>query len=495
MRYGDRPAFCLLVACVVGLLLSSLGYWLPVSLALAGITGISFLLRRSGRLRLDPFLLLLPLVSVGYGWYAQTVTQPGRSLPPAMTLYDAELRVRHPVASSLESAIRYDAEVTLPEGGSIRLLVTLPEPESGEAIYGRVLRGDIDLVSLEGDRRRSYTRYLLSEGYIAQGYGHRMVDTGRKCHTLRSRLMEWRAGLVDRFERATAGRLGTADRGLIYALCLGDRLHLPGTVKEDFTASGVAHVLAVSGYHLGIVFALMGGLLGLLLPGYRWRRLRSLLLFVGLGLYTLLTGASTATVRAFVMSSIYLLAGVLGRRADPVQVLSLTLLFFLFVTPYSLYSVGLMLSVSAVWGLMTFMPLLTTLVSPSRRWLRYAWETLAACLSAQIGVLPLLFLYFGRAAGSMLWSALPVAIASGLLIPVGLVALLWTGLFGTLPPLFIRGLALLGGGMRSVTEHFADPVFSLSVTMEVDIVLVLLYYAIVQTIYRLAVRLMERWSV
>ena len=350
-----------------------------------------------------------------------------------------------------------------------------------------LLRGDLDLVALLGDTLPgSYGRYLLGEGYVAQGYGQ-SLDTAGRARTIRCRLMEGRHHLISRFDSAVGDRLSAADKGLVYALCLGERLHLPRSVKSDFTSSGVAHVLAVSGYHLGIVFGLLSGLLGMLLPAYRHRRLRYLLIFLGLLVYTLLTGASTATMRAFVMSGIYLLAKLLGRRADPVQVLSLTLLFFLFLSPLSILSVGLLLSVSAVWGLMSFMPILLRLVNPSLRSLRFVWSSLAACISAQIGVLPFLFLFFGRAAGSMLWSAIPVVALSGLLIPVGLVALALPSLPG-LP----RLLSLLSGGMRAVTETFGTPALSLTVTMQYDLVLVVLYYAIVLTARELFVRLYNR---
>ena len=484
LRYGDRPALWVLVACLIGWLLAYHHLLLYGGLALGLLAVGAFLLSRRRGWGLDRFFLLLPLLVIAYGVYADQRFQSLRTMPRAVTLHDASVRVNHPVASSAESAIRYDAVLLVDEGKEIPLLLTLPgEPEE---LYGMMLRGDLDLVALLGDTLPgSYGRYLLGEGYVAQGYGQSLETAGR-ARTLRCRLMEGRHRLISRFDSAVGDRLSAEDKGLVYALCLGERLHLSRSVKSDFTSSGVAHVLAVSGYHLGIVFGLLSGLL-CLLPTYRHRRLRYLLILLGLLLYTLLTGASTATVRAFVMSGIYLLAKLLGRRADPVQVLSLTLLFFLFHSPLSILSVGLLLSVSAVWGLMSFMPILLRLVSPSLRSLRFVWSSLAACISAQIGVLPFLFLFFGKAAGSMLWSAIPVVALSGLLIPVGLVTLALPSLPG-LPWL----LSLLAGAMRAVTENFGSPELSLTVTMQYDLVLVVLYYAIVLTARELFVRLYNR---
>lgn len=492
VRYGDRPAFAALVACLLGLLLALTRQLLWGSIAIALLTLLLWGVARWRGWRVDPLLFLLPLLTIAYGWYADSATRQQRTLPEATTLYDVEVRINYPVASSLESALRYDATLRGVEGTpDLQLLLTLPA--APEDLYGVVVRGDLDLSSLtQGGKSNSYRRYLLSEGYDAQAYGQRLVPTGERSYTLRSGLMKWRSLLVKRFEEATESRLSYADRGLIYALCLGERLHLPREVKESFTTAGVAHILAVSGYHLGIVFGILATLLSLLLPAYHHRWIRHGVTLVGLLLYTLLTGASTATVRALVMSSIYLIGRIIGRRSDPIQVLSLTLLFFLLLSPYSIYSVGLILSISAVWGLMLLMPLLDHLVEPSQRWLRTVWSALAACFSAQIGVLPWLFLFFGTAAGSTLWSAVPVALLSSLLIPAGLLALGWVMLFGSLPGVMAEALRILSGGMRGVTDHFATPLTSLTVSAHYDLVLVVLYYGIVITAYELVTRLLRR---
>ena len=296
LRYGDRPALWVLVACLIGWLLAYHHLLLSGGLILGLLLVGTFLLSRRRGWGLDRFFLLLPLLVIAYGVYADQRFQSLRTMPRSVTLRGASVRVNYPVASSAESAIRYDAALLTEGGGEIPILLTLPG-ESAE-LYGVMLRGDLDLVALLGDTLPgSYGRYLLGEGYVAQGYGQSLETAGR-ARTIRCRLMEGRHGLISRFDLAVGDRLTSADKGLVYALCLGERLHLPRSVKSDFTSSGVAHVLAVSGYHLGIVFGLLSGLLGLLLPAYRHRRLRYLLILLGLLLYTLLTGASTATVRA-----------------------------------------------------------------------------------------------------------------------------------------------------------------------------------------------------
>ena len=189
LRYGDRPALWVLVACLVGWILAYHHLLLYGGVALGLLAVAARLLSRRRGWRPDRFFLLLPLLVIAYGIYADQRFRSLRSVPRAVTLYDASVRVNYPVASSAESAIRYDAALLTSDGGEIPILLTLP----GESeLYGMMLRGDLDLVALLGDTLPgSYGRYLLGEGYGAQGYGQSLETAGR-ARTIRCRLMEGR---------------------------------------------------------------------------------------------------------------------------------------------------------------------------------------------------------------------------------------------------------------------------------------------------------------
>ena len=112
LRYGDRPALWVLVACLVGWLLAYHHLLLYGGVALGLLAVAAFLLSRRRGWGLDRFFLLLPLLVVAYGLYADQRLRSLRSMPRAVTLYDASVRVNYPVASSSESAIRYDAALS-----------------------------------------------------------------------------------------------------------------------------------------------------------------------------------------------------------------------------------------------------------------------------------------------------------------------------------------------------------------------------------------------
>ena len=476
-----------LVGCVVGLVSFHLALPLYVAVLPAVVGAALYLRLRSGE-----EIGLVLMVAAAFWLYTDARTLVARDFPERCELSRAVVDIHYPVSAHSESLTQYGATVQM-DGQPVRVL--LRSDASGIGYSTRAV-ADLELYRLRTDN--SYHRYLLSEGYQAAGRIAHLYRLDKKPYTSLSEAMqELRAGLVANFERASAPCLNPEVRGMTYALSLGDRSHLPRSVKERFTDTGVAHVIAVSGYHLGIIYLFLSSLLALGL--WRWhhrhhRHLRYALLFLGTLAYTLFTGASTATVRAFLMSSLILLAAALGRRTDKVQLLSLTVLIFLVVQPLSYLSVGLMLSVSAVWGILTFLPLFQKLITPSVRGLQLLRDAIFVSVSAQIGVLPFLFMFFGRANMSIVWSNIPLMYLSAVAIPYGLILVVMVGLFGAVPPFLLTIQDWLVGSMIRITRYFSLEAASLSAGGSMDVVQVILYYAIVVIFYRLVARQINAYS-
>jgi len=210
--------------------------------------------------------------------------------------------------------------------------------------------------------------------------------------------------------RLIAG-LTPAAAALTRALTLGERNAL-GDDRAAFQRAGLAHLLALSGLHVGI---LVGFFLLLGVPLGRWRYLLALVLLLG---YLGLVGSSPSLVRATIMAGVWLLARASGRSDTPLPaLLALSLAFHLLLAPYSIWSLSLWLSYLAVAGILLFVP-------PRRRlpkllaWARYS---LYATLGAQLALLPLLLHFFGYLplfAPIANLTALPIA---AILVPLGFV--------------------------------------------------------------------------
>ena len=210
--------------------------------------------------------------------------------------------------------------------------------------------------------------------------------------------------------RLTAGLTPQA-AALVRALTLGDRSAL-GDDRAAFRSAGLAHLLALSGLHVGF---LLGFFLLLGLPLGRWRYPLALALLLG---YLALVGGSPSLVRATIMAAVWLLARASGRSDVPLPaLLALALTVHLLLAPYAVWSLSLWLSYLAVAGILVFSPPRQPLPKPVS-WTR---DALYATLGAQLAIMPLLLHFFGRLpllSPLANLAALPLA---ALLVPLGFV--------------------------------------------------------------------------
>ncbi len=268
-----------------------------------------------------------------------------------------------------------------------------------------------------------YERWLFEQGVKATGHVRRgdwleRLDPGPG----RYWLARWREGLGDHLARV----LGEAPAlGLVRALTIGDRSGLDRDDWEVLTATGTNHLIAISGLHVGLVagavFFLVRRLwsqsagLTLTLAAPRAGALAAALAALA---YAGLAGFAISTQRALVMLAVVLAAIFWQRTLRPYQALTLALVGVLVLDPQAVLSYGFWLSFGAV----TLLLFNLGGRLPSRdlwtRWGRAQW-------AVGIGLLPLLFLLFGRASLiAPLVNLVAVPVVSLLLAPVLLASLL-----------------------------------------------------------------------
>jgi len=243
-----------------------------------------------------------------------------------------------------------------------------------------------------------------------------VVDPPRSAHAVAARV---RRGLRD----ATTGidaRSGAVLRGLT----IGDTADIPQPTIDAFRASGLSHVLAVSGSNLAIV---LGAVLVLL--GRVGLRSRITLGFTALALFVLIVGPDASVLRAGAMGAIGLACLAYGRTSEPLAALALAVIAVLAIRPAMLFSVGMHLSVAATAGIVVLAEPLTRRFGWLPRPLRLL---VAASLAAQLAVTPILVLSFGEISlvspvANVL--ALPaVAPVTVLGLAAGVVAIAWAPL-------------------------------------------------------------------
>lgn len=170
---------------------------------------------------------------------------------------------------------------------------------------------------------------------------------------------------------------------------LGDRSRISQKEYQAYIASGTAHILAVSGVHVGVVFISASFLLRLLLV--RDRRVRTVLTIGIVFMFALMAGARVSVVRAAVMIAIYLLAGLFDREDDVATALSLSAILFILGNPENLFDRGFQLSFASVASILIFGERIAGGPERLRRLLR---EGLSTTLAVQILPFPLAIHFF-----------------------------------------------------------------------------------------------------
>ena len=168
--------------------------------------------------------------------------------------------------------------------------------------------------------------------------------------SIMTRLQDFRGTIADAIY---ASPLAPATSRLLVSATLGNENPGPA-VRERFRATGLSHLLCVSGFHTALLATVAALLLFPLRLWPRAGRYRHLIVIAIVWLYALLTGFMPSVVRAAVMISIYLGAKISERDAYPLNSLCIAVFIILAINPYWLFSIGFQLSVAAVLGLITF---------------------------------------------------------------------------------------------------------------------------------------------
>ena len=213
-------------------------------------------------------------------------------------------------------------------------------------------------------------------------------------------------------------------RGVALALVLGVKDDLQDDLIRAFSATGAMHVLAVSGLHVGIIYAIVFLLLkalGLSRKKYRWL-LAAVSIFILWG-YAMLTGLSPSVLRAVTMFTFVALGRAMFRHGSIYNTLAASAMALLLYNPYLIMSVGFQLSYLAVFGIVYLQPKLYALVTVRHKIMDKIWAITCVSIAAQLATAPLSMLYFHQFPTYFLLSNL-VVIPAAFVILLGGVALL-----------------------------------------------------------------------
>lgn len=189
--------------------------------------------------------------------------------------------------------------------------------------------------------------------------------------------------------------LNDTEQSIVAALIVGYQDTIPEDVKEAFRTTGTAHVLSVSGMHVGIIFAIIMFLLGFIRKRSKIYWLKFSITIILLWLYAFITGFSPPVIRACIMLSAFCIAQIFGRKGISYNTIFFAAFLILIYDPFSLFDVGFQLSFMAVFAIYYLNPRIEKLWKIENKAVRYLWGMFSLSVSAQIGTAPLCLYYFG----------------------------------------------------------------------------------------------------
>ncbi len=184
--------------------------------------------------------------------------------------------------------------------------------------------------------------------------------------------------------------------GIVKAILLGDKSEINRNTRQEFAVTGVAHILAVSGFHVGII----AGILFWLFSFFRNEKVKFILISISLSGYIYLVDFQPSAVRAGIMIILFLFTLLMQRKANPINIIATTILLVSAFNPSSLYSVGFQMSIAAISGIFL-------LYTPFREFFHSFFKmdkteftkkianSLAVSLAASAVVSPIVAYYFG----------------------------------------------------------------------------------------------------
>ncbi len=232
---------------------------------------------------------------------------------------------------------------------------------------------------------------------------------------------------------------------LVASIVLGASASLPDALKDDFIATGTAHILAASGFNVAVVALCclpLGRRLGLS------RRASAILALAMVAAYVLVAGGKPSVVRAGVMAALFLIGELLDRDADAANIVAASAIGLLVADPAAIHDAGFQLSYAIVAAIVAGSPVLSAAAAGASEWVRRrrlpalaqkgaaigcTWAS--TTLLAQLAALPLMAQLFGQVALT--------GIAANLLIAPLICGLTIVGLLTGALSLTFRPIALL----------------------------------------------------
>lgn len=254
------------------------------------------------------------------------------------------------------------------------------------------------------------------------------------------------------------------DAGLTEALLIGYKQDLDKALQTQYTATGVSHIIAVSGMHLGLIFYVLTNFIGLWFKNKTARHLGLFLILPLLWCFAMISGASASVLRSVLVFTIMLLGKAFSRKAGNINALMASAFFMLVFNPKLISDIGFQLSYAAVLSILIYEPIFSKCVHTKNKLLVYLWSMISITLAAQILTTPLVLYHFKQFPVLFLFTNL-VAVPLSSLVLLQAICLCLLSLFNFPVELVSKTIHFCLSGMNNYITKIASIPFN---TIHID---------------------------
>ncbi|MGN6800560.1 MAG: ComEC/Rec2 family competence protein [Ginsengibacter sp.] len=232
-------------------------------------------------------------------------------------------------------------------------------------------------------------RQIYRQAYVKENQWQKLA--GKNENVTRKILFSIREKIVSVLQNY----LGNDDESSIAkALLIGYKIDLDKDLVQAYSNAGVVHIIAISGLHIGIIYAILLWIFLKLPITKKSKLLRLIFILSGLWFFVFITGASPSASRAGIMFSFILIGSAFDKSGSVYNSIAASAFLLLCFDPNLLWNVGFQLSYLAVIGIVTSFKHISNWFFFKNKWIEKAWQLCAVSLSAQLFTFPLALYYF-----------------------------------------------------------------------------------------------------
>lgn len=481
-----RPFVILFIFLLIGILL---GFSIEMRLSLVMIVAITLLSMLLLLVLEDKQLLVICLTTVVFGLFLFNLhgLQDPLSLDSVENL-DLKMKL---LSKPIQKGYYHEAEVIIISQRGVgrevviykkALLQLRGKAEVGKELHigGKLELHGVDIVkNLLEAYDAAYDKYLRSKGYkyVIRGSFNRIVFLEGNKPSLLNRISAVSYRAKSNIEDFFSSALDTKEGALIKSVLFGNQGYMEEEQLELFSKSGTAHIIAVSGLHVGILVILIERIFSLMGMCKNKRLLfTSLIIYF----YAFIVGFPVSIIRAGAMYLLAIVAYFTNRRYDAINGLFLIAIVVIGLNPFMIYSVSFQMSFGATLSILWLYPEISRLLKGIPRGLG---PLVAVTLAAQAGTLPITAYYFKQISVIAPITNLLIVPSLGLVLSLGLLGGIISLVSIRLGKIVMIPLSYMLKYIHFIVEKTSSIKFASLEMAEIGFLHITIYYLILYCLY------------